>query len=909
IELLPGAYFFYYFTLEARVEVPGGEQWVYAAIDVFESPGHPEGIAIENGDDTSGLDNFALGNIQVLPKIMLVDDDDANPGSSGDMTSSVLESLVGSGVSVDKIFITQEIEDNTTTRDAPAFSYEQSEIAAPSMEDYDIVIWVTGFVEDPLTNKPRATEGAPGGNIQELMDYMDSRRYLMIVGSSPLEGLNDNFNFGNTQISSGTTTLDEFNDASAFVYKYLGTSLIQPDVDLPTSVPFILIGTDTGEGNLTPLPDAGGDYELDILQQDPVNHLCQLYTPRDAFINETEGVDFEISQGMLTLDSELNPVVTNKVNVLRSWSTPVGEFGSQYRACVMGFDITEIHYLNEKINLFASVLKWFDWEINVGRDLAVTKMELSIITEVVDGLTTTWENVPLGPDNLPKYLDTIEIEVTVRNNGPISESTAVMFYATGPDNIELPITTGIPDPRTGTSEPYTNPTDITGIPSQGGEDLIYKLWLAIGVGIYTFRVVVDPYHLISEISEENNDISYSTSTITSFVTQNNILIVDDDMTEDNFASDLDTQAQRGDLLIDYSGSGGEPSEVFDSSLEVLEYDFETYTVENTYDPGDGTWGLDAGLGILDLKRYNSIIWVTGDSGEDMAGQLETVTIKDMQALIKYLDGDYPEADYLPFDHSENVLFVGKGMIIDLLDQKNEMVIGTSLLTVGDMMDQYLGLDQTGTSISGTQQGIIGPTTGNFIDDIYVGIEYGASDFDSTFDYNTLPVPTTLIGQNERSMIGLYSDNGAGANELVSIQFEKTDLGNETYYRTLIHSWQIRCATHGELETSLNEMIFLALHWFDTPEVKPELLSRNSKIEFDNDNPVLGNSYLVTVEIANLGGVAGGGTVRFMDGNTLIKSESIFINPDQTITLEAIWTPLYAGLREMSIWIDKYDNYD
>ncbi|MCK5773623.1 MAG: type IV pilin N-terminal domain-containing protein, partial [Thermoplasmata archaeon] len=29
IELLPGAYFFYYFTLEARVDVPGGEQWVY----------------------------------------------------------------------------------------------------------------------------------------------------------------------------------------------------------------------------------------------------------------------------------------------------------------------------------------------------------------------------------------------------------------------------------------------------------------------------------------------------------------------------------------------------------------------------------------------------------------------------------------------------------------------------------------------------------------------------------------------------------------------------------------------------------------------------------------------------------------------------------------------------------------
>jgi hypothetical protein len=127
IELLPGAYFFYYFTLEARVDVPGGLQWVYAAIDVYDSPGHLEGIAIENGDDTG--DNFGLGNIQVLPKIMLVDDDEVPMGTKGDTTSAVLEALVGSGVSVDKVYVAQDIEDDGITRDAPAYQYVQTEIA------------------------------------------------------------------------------------------------------------------------------------------------------------------------------------------------------------------------------------------------------------------------------------------------------------------------------------------------------------------------------------------------------------------------------------------------------------------------------------------------------------------------------------------------------------------------------------------------------------------------------------------------------------------------------------------------------------------------------------------------------------------------------------------------------------
>ncbi|RLF73508.1 MAG: hypothetical protein DRN42_05465, partial [Thermoplasmata archaeon] len=165
-----------------------------------------------------------------------------------------------------------------------------------------------------------------------------------------------------------------------------------------------------------------------------------------------------------------------------------------------------MRYLNEKISMAARIMKWFRWELRIGNDLAISKMELV----VVEG------SYP------PKFMDTVEVRVTVRNNGPDTLSTSVEFYVTGPDGIERRITPNFPDPT------EDNPRDILNLPGGGGETVVTKKWKATSVGLHTFRAVVDPYHIIQEINEENNDISYSTSTVTSLVAQNNILVVDDD---------------------------------------------------------------------------------------------------------------------------------------------------------------------------------------------------------------------------------------------------------------------------------------------------------------------------------------------------------------------------------------------
>ena len=80
----------------------------------------------------------------------------------------------------------------------------------------------------------------------------------------------------------------------------------------------------------------------------------------------------------------------------------------------------------------------------MGRDLAITKMDMYIMKKEETG---NWYSSQITGENVPKYLDTVEIEVTVRNNGPNDESPTLIFYVTGPNGIEVHVTPNIPDPR------------------------------------------------------------------------------------------------------------------------------------------------------------------------------------------------------------------------------------------------------------------------------------------------------------------------------------------------------------------------------------------------------------------------------------------------------------------------------
>mgnify|MGYP001043467153 CR=1 FL=1 len=914
LEVLPGSYQFFYFSLEANVDIPGGQQKVYAIVNAYDGYDDDVGILPLEGDNHK--DNTGLGVMQVFPRILIVDDDGETTGS--DMTSNVVESLTGAGILADSTVVPQEIQDMNGFRDAPAYSYDWGSVTMPAMEDFDIVIWITGYRTDALSNSPVVATTDYGGNIQEIMTFMENNGYFLLVGAHPIDGLLEYFNNREdpTKPDPAYTGSPAFRDASDFAYKYLGISRIDSGVDLPIGETLpsgklnTLIGIDGGEGGITEVDE--GTYNIELKDLETGNALSTLFLPRDLVENKDSNPYFDIPKGVLTSQEELDKG-TDYANIIRAWSFPDTDTGAQYKSVVMGWDASQIKYLNQKIDLFARAMKWLDWEIQIGRDLAVTKMELYLLSQEEGG---SWNRDPVDNEEVvPKYLDTIEIEVTVRNNGYREESTTVIFYVTGPNGVEVPVTPKIPEPRPegywppGKTDDDDNPVDISYVEGAGGEVTKYKLWLALGSGLYNFRVMVDPYHLIDEINEENNDITYSTTTLTSLIAENNILVVDDDGSSDNFPSDIRDQAKNDGISIQYDD--GEPSQAVIDSLEEMGFEYETITTQNSHDTNG--WVIGSGPLVEELKRFNSVIWVTGDSGSVPALDRETLTDQDIISLTKYLDGIYDEAEFLGDEHNENLMFTGRYLLEDI-SGTGDIPISSGGITTSThtFLREYPGVEPETTSpAQETGESLWGERSGTLDSEVYFGMEMGSQAFasDGQFQYQPL---LTHSGSYSTVRSAFRTLNTAKQIRTVSTQHWHHDIAEGNYFRTIFHSWNLDELVNTGAETAehpFQEVVFQSLYWFETPVEAPELISRNILFDIGSEHPSIGNSYIVTLELSNIGGESGGGTVRFLDGDTLFTSRYVFLDPGDHVTIETMWEPQYAGKRVIRAWIDRFDDSD
>ncbi|MBN1390779.1 MAG: hypothetical protein JXA22_09085 [Candidatus Thermoplasmatota archaeon] len=922
LEILPGAYLFIDLDLVARSDLPGGTQTVYAVVNAFDGYDEPVGILPSEGDVMDGNDNIGLGMIQVFPRVLLVDNDGEKTASK-DMTSSVMESLIGAGINVDSTVIAQQVSDQYGDRDAPAYTYDRSNVPTPAMEDFDIVIWVTGYRKDALSNTP---EGSYGGNIQEIMKYMDSNGYFLLVGANPIDSLIQYFQYdGIEKVANEPDPFwegkSEFTDASNFVHNYLGIKRIIPGVDLPLAESNRVIGIDGLPGGITEVEE--GTYNILLNELAEGNGLSTLFYPRIDVIEKDMSPYFDRPLGVLSYQDEIG---TGYVNTIRAWSE-VDDIKTepQYRAVVMAWDITQTRYLNQKIDIIARVMKWMDWEIQTGRDLAVTKMELLLLSQDEDG---NWHRDPIDNEEIvPKYLDTIEIEVTIRNNGYQEESTTLIFSVIGPNGKKLLVTPNIPDPRPSEEWPEgksdktddDNPVDISSVRGSGGEETRYKLWLALGSGLYNFEVMVDPYDLVDEINEDNNDISYSTTTLASFIAQNNILVVDDDGSIDNFrVEDQVLAGEEGDdVAIPYPS--GEPSQAIVRSLQLMGFDHYVITTENYYDTS--AWVFGSGPTVEELKRYNSVIWVTGDSGSLADHDMETLTDPDILNLAKYLNGIYEEALFLGSDHNENLMLTGRYLLEDVSGAGDHLISDPDLTTSNHgFLRDYLGVEPLSASPEQLERNSLwGERTGVFGPEVYMGLELGSSDLAGDGEFIFQPI--TTYSPDDSTVKSAFRTDDASAGPIASSQhwhhYDHDEVVGD-YFRTIFHSWNMDELAGSpsdpdlgtpDLEYPLEEVVFLSLKWFDTPIEAPELVSRNMLLEIDHDHPSIGNTYLVTLKLANIGGESGWGTVRFLDGGTLFSSRYIFVDPMRQMTIEAIWEPQYAGTRTIKVVIDWFDACD
>jgi len=208
----------------------------------------------------------------------------------------------------------------------------------------------------------------------------------------------------------------------------------------------------------------------------------------------------------------------------------------------------------------------------------------------------------------PLYNQEVIINVTVRNNGMMNESTEVVLYIDGQKIDTLP---------TGT------------IPAYGGETYVEFHWIAKPPGVHSLSVVVDPLNIIPETNEENNYLQGVMPTKIE-VLFSTLLIYD--------STDPDTTFSTANRDIIKEG--------FEEMGYALNITTHTALENNSY----------FGTGRV-FSSYNLVIYV-GSSGGSGTSQHYYLSTTDKEEICEYIN-----------TYRGHLLFIGSTIAEDMLHAK------------------------------------------------------------------------------------------------------------------------------------------------------------------------------------------------------------------------------------------------
>ncbi|UCH88034.1 MAG: type IV pilin [Thermoplasmata archaeon] len=728
--------------------MPGGTVLIYAFVDANNT--------VMETEDTNGLyesNNLAIRAIQILPKIVLVDDDGASAGSF-DVTSTMRDSLTASGVVYDNHYVIGS--------DDPAY-----DTGSHPLKDYDIIIWMTGYNTNTLTP----------ANIEAIKSAMKNGTYLWMISQ---DVLND------TVATQGDPVAGEF------AYDFLGV-----DEYTMTGTPVELYG----------VPG-------DVITNGTLLNTTGILRGQDRGVNISA---FKSD----TLKEDVNGILYNTVALGQDGNMSVRYYNAthDFKVVYFGWEFASLVDPTDRADLTFKVLQWFNWTILLGTDFAIASEKFSTLT--------------------PRYLDRLEINATVRNNGADTATVDVAFFLTGPDG-EEELIPKFPDNQ-------ANPYSIT-IPGNGGEVTVGKQWLAVSVGLHNFRVMVDPYDLVDEVSEANNDISYSNLAVTQLLIQYTILVVDDDNSTNN------------------GGFHPNATAAVTTALDNIDYPFDFRSVTGGLSPGNGPT-VDV------MKHYNTVIWITGnDTGPTLNGS-------DQQNIVEYIRGLYFEAQYLT-DIKVNLWLIGQHILEDLTVTNATFI--SEILRVSSFTSD--------TGMPSTLYGV-------YDDIITHGIQYDTNTLYS--DYGDTITP----GENATGI--LYQSRLAGTYN--SLRFNDTE--HRLIFMPWIYDFISTPAGFPSDETYQSELAFLIMQWFAYPELRIELKTSVIDITVSNDNPMIGDSYIIRTALYNYGGNDTSTVVRFLDGSTIIDTQAVYVPAGGSSATEVIWTPLFAGKRNLKVAVDPQNDVD
>ncbi len=328
-------------------------------------------------------------------------------------------------------------------------------------------------------------------------------------------------------------------------------------------------------------------------------------------------------------------------------------------------------------------------------------------------------------------------------------------------------------------------------------------------------------------------------------------------------NEIDARSVTKDVFVDYSilvidddgapdGDSGNVTAIFLESLDVLGVRYHVYNRDSGY------------IGFITLLDFNLVVWITG---ADEAG---TLNESDRGALSAYMDyGGY-------------VWLIGQG-IADDLDGSTFLKSYIHVQSVNDNQGTPTLLEAV--DFDPITHGIVAPTNDNGV---------FPDDGDS------------IVPDSEANGI-FWQDSSKTSYNALSFEDE---------YKMVFFAFELAFIKDedglGEYplsNISRNEIVYEVLRFMDRPSTDPELKTAVADIQVSNQHPFLGSSYVLRSTVYNRGSDLTNALVQFFDGDTLIGSDNIPVLGDDSTSVEVIWTPLYAGNRNIIVRVDSTNLVD
>ena len=557
----------------------------------------------------------------------------------------------------------------------------------------------------------------------------------------------------------------------------------------------------------------------------------------------------------LTLKTYVAPGLPNKADQL----TPNGAIAAMDNATHKNISLltnqsTRADAKGYKVAFFA-----FEYaQISSSSDRAILAYEIMTwfnATVTIAGDDLAISEVTITPQS-PHFKQEVLIKATIRSNGLTDlNGVKVVFKDVfmGIEKVIDPVATSDPKraPNPLQDSPDTNNPMSIDILGRGGMNVTYKYWTPDKIGAHYIKVVVDPNDVIKEFNEENNEFVSELDPTNVFV-DSITLVVDDDQ-----SALAPTNSTKN--VVD--------------ALKFLGYKYEVFTVA----------GGGIGPGIDKMTKYNSIIWVLGKEGN-----ADTMKKEDTTNLSSYL-----------INYDDSKLFViGE----NLGDDKGLNHFWDNKTFRRNIM----GLADTSTAC-GAPPCPLAMVYGIKNNNITHGMQYPLS---PPIGFSVSPdklVPyksaETIFTDGSGSSYAVAFANTSGVNyKVVTLGFEYSFINSVNYQRELMFQvlrWFGQVDNRIELKVTYDDMFFGQ--------------DNGPSIQFANQHPVLGASYILQAKIWNMGGTPGGAVVRFVDGTTVINSVNVYVPATTwdtngklipgTAMAEVIWTPLFAGNRPLTVKVD------